>query len=132
MTSINSKIVKTFKDFVKSHSYLRDMLFINEETNEKIFQIIYSNSMEELNDYINKMKIYNPTKLELIRLTIKGNCQDTESLNLIDTTHENAIKYVIKEFSEYMVKKPSFKTTIDLRHCIGGDNLSSQEFLYME
>jgi len=72
------------------------------------------------------MKIYNPTKLELIRLTIKGNCQDTESLNLIDTTHENAIKYVIKEFSEYMVKKPSFKTTIDLRHCIGGDNLSSQ------
>ena len=30
----NSKIVKTFKDFVKSHSYLRDMLFINEETNE--------------------------------------------------------------------------------------------------
>lgn len=39
------------------------------------------------------MKIYTPIKLELVRLTIKGNCQDTEYLNLQDTTHENAINY---------------------------------------
>ena len=39
------------------------------------------------------MKIYTPIKLELVRLTVKGNCQDTEYLNLQDTTHENAINY---------------------------------------
>lgn len=72
------------------------------------------------------MKIYNPIKLELIRLTIKGNCQDTESLNLIHTTHADVIEYVIKTFSAYMIKSPKFRTTIDIRHCIGGDNLSSQ------
>ena len=72
------------------------------------------------------MKIYTPTKLELIRLTIKGNCQDTESINLIDTTHYEAVKYIIKTFSEYMVKNNAFNTTIDIRYCIGGDNLISQ------
>ena len=72
------------------------------------------------------MKIYTPIKLELVRLTVKGNCQDTEYLNLQDTTHENPINYIIKEFSEYMIKKPAFKTTIDIRYCIGGENLNSQ------
>ncbi len=72
------------------------------------------------------MKIYIPIKLELIRLTIKGNTQNTESLNLIDTTHEDTITFIIKEFSKYMIKKPAFKTTIDIRHCIGGENLNSQ------
>lgn len=71
------------------------------------------------------MKIYTPIKLELVRLTLKC-CEDTQYLNLQDTTHENAINYIIKEFSEYMVKKPTFKTTIDIRHCIGGENLKSQ------
>ena len=33
---------------------------------------------------------------------------------------------IIKEFSEYMIKKPAFKTTIDIRYCIGGENLNSQ------
>ena len=50
------------------------------------------------------MEIYRPSKLELIRLTIKGNCQDTESLNLINTTHAEVVEYVIKTFSAYMVK----------------------------
>ena len=72
------------------------------------------------------MEIYTPAKFELIRLTIKGNCQDTESLNLINTTHAKAVEYVIKTFSEYMVKCPKFRTTIDIRYCIGGDNLNSQ------
>ncbi len=72
------------------------------------------------------MQIYKPTKLELIRLTVKGNCQDTKSLNLIDTTHADVIEYIIKTFSAYMIKSPKFRTTIDIRHCIGGDNLNSQ------
>lgn len=72
------------------------------------------------------MEIYVPSKLELIRLTIKGNCQDTESLNLINTTHSDVIKYIIKTFSSYMVKSAKFRTTIDIRHCIGGTNLNSQ------
>jgi hypothetical protein len=72
------------------------------------------------------MEIYTPAKLELIRLTIKGNCQDTQSLNLINTTHAEVIEYIIKTFSGYMVKCPKFRTTIDIRHCIGGDNLNSQ------
>ena len=72
------------------------------------------------------MKIYTPVKIELIRLTIKGNCQDTLYLNLIDTTHSDTIVYVIKTFSKYMIKNKDFRTTIDIRHCIGGDNLSSQ------
>lgn len=72
------------------------------------------------------MRIYTPIKLELIRLTIKGNCQDTEYLNLIDATHADVIEYVIKTFSNYMIKSPKFRTTVDIRHCIGGDNLSSQ------
>lgn len=72
------------------------------------------------------MEIYRPSKLELIRLTIKGNCQDTESLNLINTTHAEVVEYVIKTFSVYMVKCPKFRTTIDIRYCIGGDNLNSQ------
>ena len=72
------------------------------------------------------MEIYTPSKLELIRLTIKGNCQDTQYLNLVNTTHAEVIEYVIKTFSNYMIKCPKFRTTIDIRHCIGGDNLSSQ------
>lgn len=72
------------------------------------------------------MEIYKPAKLELIRLTVKGNCQDTESLNLINTTHAQAIEYIIKTFSNYMVKSKEFRTTIDIRYCIGGDNLNSQ------
>jgi len=72
------------------------------------------------------MEIYIPTKLELVRLTIKGNCQDTESLNLINTTHPEVVEYVIKTFSNYMVKSAKFRTTIDIRFCIGGDNLNSQ------
>jgi hypothetical protein len=72
------------------------------------------------------MEIYRPSKLELVRLTIKGNCQDTESLNLINTTHGNVVEYVIKTFSAYMVKSSKFRTTIDIRYCIGGDNLNSQ------
>ena len=72
------------------------------------------------------MEIYTPTKLELIRLTIKGNCQHTEYLNLINTTHAEVVEYVIKTFYNYMVKCPKFRTTIDIRYCIGGDNLNSQ------
>ena len=72
------------------------------------------------------MEIYRPAKLELIRLTIKGNCQDTESLNLINTTHAEVVEYIIKTFSGYMVKCPKFRTTIDIRYCIGGNNLNSQ------
>jgi hypothetical protein len=72
------------------------------------------------------MEIYRPAKLELIRLTIKGNCQDTESLNLINTTHAEVIEYVIKTFSGYMVKCAKFRTTIDMRYCIGGESLNSQ------
>ena len=72
------------------------------------------------------MKIYTPIKLELIRLTIQGNCQDTQYLTLQDATHEEAIKYIIKEFSEYMVKTGKFRTTVDIRFCIGGENLNSQ------
>lgn len=72
------------------------------------------------------MEIYRPTKLELVRLTIKGNCQDTEYLNLINTNHAEVVEYVIKTFSGYMVKSGKFRTTIDIRFCIGGDNLNSQ------
>jgi hypothetical protein len=72
------------------------------------------------------MEIYRPTKLDIVRLTIKGNCQDTESLNLINTTHEEVVKYMINLFYEYMVKSPKFRTTIDIRYCIGGDNYNSQ------
>lgn len=72
------------------------------------------------------MEIYRPSKLELIRLTIKGNCQDTQSLNLINTTHGSVVEYIIKTFSAYMVKSPKFRTTIDIRYCIGGENLNSQ------
>ncbi len=72
------------------------------------------------------MQIYTPIKLELIRLTIKGNSQDTESLNLINTTHAEVVEYVIKTFSVYMVKSKGFRTTVDMRYCIGGDNLNSQ------
>lgn len=72
------------------------------------------------------MEIYTPSKLELIRLTIKGNCQDTKSLNLINTTHAEAVEYLIKTFSGYMIKCPKFRTTIDVRYCIGGENLNSQ------
>jgi len=72
------------------------------------------------------MEIYRPIKLDIIRLTIKGNCQDTESLNLINTTHEEVVIYIISLFREYMVKSPKFKTTIDIRYCIGGDNFNSQ------
>ena len=72
------------------------------------------------------MEIYKQSKLELFRLTIKGNCQDTESLNLINTTHAEVIEYVIKTFSGYMVKSSKFRTTIDMRYCIGGESLNSQ------
>jgi hypothetical protein len=72
------------------------------------------------------MKIYIPIKLELIRLTVKGNCQPTEYINLIDTTHELTIQFIIKQFSGYMFKCSKFKTTIDVRHCIGGENGKSQ------
>jgi hypothetical protein len=72
------------------------------------------------------LEIYNPVKLELIRLTIKGNCQDTESLNLANTTHAEVVEYIIKTFSNYMVKCAKFRTTIDMRYCIGGQNLNSQ------
>lgn len=53
----SNSIVKIRDKFLPIYKYKNFLLFVNEETNEKIFQIIYSNSMEELNDYINKMKI---------------------------------------------------------------------------
>ena len=71
------------------------------------------------------MKIYKPPKHELIRLTIKHKAE-TEYINLIETKHDLVIKYVIKHFSSYMVKSSKDKTTIDIRHCIGGENLKSQ------
>lgn len=71
------------------------------------------------------MKIHTPTKQELIRLTIKQG-KETEYLNLIETTHEQTIKYIINNFSDYMIKNNKDKTTIDIRHCIGGENLKSQ------
>jgi hypothetical protein len=73
------------------------------------------------------MEIYKPIKLELVRLTIQGNCQNTEYLNLINTTHAEVVEYVIKTFSNYMVKSKEFRTTIDIRFCIGGENLNSQK-----
>ena len=71
------------------------------------------------------MKIYKPPKHELIRLTIKHKAE-TEYINLIETKHDLVIKYVIKHFSSYMVKSSKDKTTIDIRHCIGSENLKSQ------
>lgn len=71
------------------------------------------------------MKIYKPPKHELIRLTIKHKTE-TEYINLIETKHDLVIKYVIKHFSSFMVKSNKDKTTIDIRHCIGGDNLKSK------
>jgi hypothetical protein len=71
------------------------------------------------------MKIYIPIKLELVRLTIKDE-KETKYLNLIDTSHEEAIKFCINTFSNNMFKSNENKVTIDLRHCIGSDNLKSQ------
>lgn len=71
------------------------------------------------------MKIYTPVKLDLIRLTIKDK-KETKYLNLIDTTHEEAIKFCINTFSSNMFKSNEDKVTIDLRRCIGSENLKSQ------
>lgn len=72
------------------------------------------------------MRIHKSEKLELIRLTIKGNCQDTEYLNLIEATHKEVVEYLVKEFSEYSFKGKGFITTIDARYCLGGENGKSQ------
>lgn len=72
------------------------------------------------------MKIYIPEKLFLIRLTIKGNCQDTQYLNLINTNHSEVVEFIIKSFASNMVKSSKFSTTIDIRRCEGGVNFNSQ------
>lgn len=72
------------------------------------------------------MRIHKPEKLELIRLTIKGNCQDTEYLNLIEATHKEVVEFLVKEFSDYSFKGKDFVSTIDSRYCIGGENGKSQ------
>jgi hypothetical protein len=72
------------------------------------------------------MRIHKPEKLELIRLTIKGNSQPTEYLNLIDTNHKEVVEFLVKEFSEYSFKSKGFISTIDSRYCLGGENGKSQ------
>lgn len=72
------------------------------------------------------MKIHDKNKIKLIRLTIQGNCQDTEYLTLEDTCHSEVIEFVIQNFSHFMVKKPAFKTSIDIRRCEGGNSYESQ------
>lgn len=72
------------------------------------------------------MKLHKPEKLELIRLTIKGNSQPTEYLNLIDTTHKEVVEFLVKEFAQYSFKGKRFISTIDSRYCLGGENGKSQ------
>lgn len=72
------------------------------------------------------MKIHDKNKIKLIRLTIKGNCQDTKYLTLEETSHSEVIEFTIKNFSNFMVKRPAFKTSIDIRRCEGGNNYESQ------
>jgi type III secretory pathway component EscV len=66
------------------------------------------------------MKILTTEKQEIIRLTIKDS-KNTEYLNLIETTHEQAVKYIQNLFKEFTIKTDN-KTTVDLRHCIGSIN----------
>jgi len=66
------------------------------------------------------MKILTTEKQEIIRLTIKSEKQ-TEYLNLIETTHEQAVKYIQNLFKEYTIKKGD-KTTVDLRYSFSGKN----------
>lgn len=66
------------------------------------------------------MKIYGTEKQKIIRLTInKEKC--TEYLNLVETTHEDVVKYLQNLFKEYTIKKGD-RTTIDTRFCLGSTN----------
>lgn len=69
------------------------------------------------------MKLYGTEKLKIIRLTIKtvDKSSQTEYLNLIETTHEQVVKYLQELFKENVVKKGD-KTTIDTRFCLGSVN----------
>lgn len=53
----SKSILKLNNNFLPIYKHKNFLLFVNEETNEKIFQIIYSNNINDLNNYINKMKI---------------------------------------------------------------------------
>jgi hypothetical protein len=66
------------------------------------------------------MKIHNTEKIEIIRLTIKSE-KEIEYLNLIETTHEDVVKYLQNLFKENTVKKGD-KSTIDARYSYKGVN----------
>jgi hypothetical protein len=66
------------------------------------------------------MKIHNTEKIEIIRLTIKSE-KEIEYLNLIETTHEDVVKYLQNLFKENTVKKGD-KSTIDARYSYNGKN----------
>jgi hypothetical protein len=66
------------------------------------------------------MKLYGTEKLKIIRLTINKE-KTTDYLNLIDTTHEEVVKYLQNLFKEYTIKKGD-RTTIDTRFCLGSTN----------
>jgi hypothetical protein len=66
------------------------------------------------------MKIHNTEKIEIIRLTIKSE-KEIEYLNLIETTHEQAVRYIQNLFKKYTIKKGD-KTTVDLRYSFSGKN----------
>ena len=68
------------------------------------------------------MKIHVPKKQEVIRLTIKQENQETEYLNIIEATQEEVISFITKNFAKNTLKDKDRRTTIDVRHCIGGLN----------
>jgi len=71
------------------------------------------------------MQIHKIEKTKLVRLTIKQD-NKKETINLKDTTHEEAFKYLINLFKSYMFKSNKDRTVIDARFSIGGNNGKQQ------
>jgi len=69
------------------------------------------------------MKILKPEPIEVIRLAIKKNGYDTEYLNLIETSHDEVIRFMenlFQKFTSPLLK--GYKTSVETRKSVCNRN----------
>jgi hypothetical protein len=78
------------------------------------------------------MKIYKPTPTFIIRVQIIRQGEETQYINLCDTTQNKVVDHITKtiENQKLSVFAKGNSTKIDIRECLGGKNGKSKSISF--
>jgi len=78
------------------------------------------------------MKIYKPAPSFIIRVQIIRQGEDTQYINLCDTTQKEVVEHITKviEDQKLSVFAKGNRTRIDIRECLGGKNGKSKSISF--